>query len=507
MMRTPALSTAIAFLLLSTPLLAQPAAPPPPPAAAPEPPIPAQVLDSMLRRELGPLATPQVAPKLGPAHELIEKYFAARPAERKPIVKDLEATGLDPSIIGRLSRIRSNWPAFDGGGIFYVNERVGPHAVMYFIGAPKAYDRTKPWPLLIKLPGAQAFVNEPKPTGDDVARIYKDWVKEELDKHPDALVLMPLLNFDELWGPSQAGMNGVMQPIFHAYSRFNIDPAKVYMLGQGMSAHGTWNLALHYPTYFAAINPIAGGTGGAWQKLRIVNLRDIYCVLWHDASDTNVKVGLSREMANILKKYKFDYDYEESENVGHAPTEEIAQRLYTKLRSRTRDLYPKEVMLASNRPEAIFNRNDWVQVYQMLNPGGEQRVRFQLGSGMVSMYQNSYSISAAITAPNKIEIKSENVESFRLFLNDQMIDVARPVTVIVNKKVRHEGPVKVSLEEMLKDQTFLNRGWRYYPAYLDIDFGTIPVGGSGSTTKPATQPSPATPPRTTVPQPRSGARP
>jgi len=39
----------------------------------------------------------------------------------------------------------------------------------------------------------------------------------------------------------------------------NIDPKQIYMLGHGMAGHATWNLAVHYPTFFAAINPLAAG--------------------------------------------------------------------------------------------------------------------------------------------------------------------------------------------------------------------------------------------------------
>ena len=49
-----------------------------------------------------------------------------------------------------------NWPALESGGIYYLNERFGPHTVRYFLGVPKDYDRTRPWPLVIKLPGADA---------------------------------------------------------------------------------------------------------------------------------------------------------------------------------------------------------------------------------------------------------------------------------------------------------------------------------------------------------------
>jgi hypothetical protein len=296
---------------------------------------------------------------------------------------------------------------------------------------------------------------------------------------------MPLLNLDELFGPSTPGTNTVIQPLHHAAARFNIDPARVYLLGQGMSAHATWNLALHYPTYFAAINPLAGGVGGAWQRIRLVNLRNILTVVWHDSTDQIIPVKWAREPVNILRKHKFDVDYEETNNVGHAPSDEIAERQYQKLRARTRLLYPPEVVLASNRPESMFNRNDWLQVYQMLNPGPDQRLRFQHGTGLATISQNSYSISTAITAPNRVEVASQNVESFRLFLNDQMLDLTKPVTVIVNKKPRFEGKLKQSIEEMLKDQLALGRGWRYYTAVVDIDFGA-PRSATGPATKPAT---------------------
>jgi hypothetical protein len=56
------------------------------------------------------------------------------------------------------------------------------------------------------------------------------------------------------------------------------------------------------------------------------------------------------------------------------------------------------------------------------------------------------------------------------------------VTVVVNKKGKFEGIVKTSMDEMLKDQLFLGRGWRYFSAGLDID--VIPP-----TTRPTTGPT------------------
>jgi hypothetical protein len=122
-------------------------------------------------------------------------------------------------------------------------------------------------------------------------------------------------------------------------------------------------------------------------------------------------------------------------------------------------------------------------VYQMLTPGKETKYRIQYGSGFITESDSSYRISAAMTALNKIEVKSQNVESMRFFLNEQMAEFSRPITVIVNGKVRFEGKVQPSVEEMLKDQVFLGRGWRYFTGFVDVDFSNL-----GATTRPATAP-------------------
>jgi hypothetical protein len=157
------------------------------------------------------------------------------------------------------------------------------------------------------------------------------------------------------------------------------------------------------------------------------------------------------------------------------------------MRARTRALYPQQVNLRSTRPDPTFNRVDWVQVYQPINAGLEKPLFLNHGSGKIILSENAHSVQAAFTTPNKIEAKTDNVQTLRFYLNDQMVDLAKPVTVVVNGKTRFEGVVKPDLDAMLKDQLFLGRGWRYFTAVLDID-----LAPSASTTKPATRATVAT---------------
>jgi len=77
----------------------------------------------------------------------------------------------------------------------------------------------------------------------------------------------------------------------------------------------------------------------------------------------------------------------------------------------------------------------------------------------------------ATLAKNQITAQTQNVESMRFYVNDQMIDFSRAVSVVVNHKPRFEAFVRPSIDEMMKDQLFLGRGWRYYSGMIDIDFG------------------------------------
>ena len=445
--------------------------------------IPPATLQGMYRTELGKAYDPSLAPKLEQAHQLLEKYFQMRTAAgRKATVAGLQATGIDPNVLGRLCRIRANWPTLAGGGVFYVNEKIGAYGIQYFVGVPKAYDRTRPWPLVVKLPAATVFLSEPPPDAARVVQLYTAWINDDLAKHPDAVVLMPLLDLNELWGPSYTGINRVLQPILDTANRLNIDPARVYMVGHSTGALGVWNVALHFPTYFAAINPLAGAANEQWQKPRLANLWNVLPVIWHDDSDKVIKVSFATQLVEQLRHLDIHVDFDETKNLGHAPSDEVVGRDYQKMRAKVRPLYPKEVWDQTSLPDVQFNRIDWVQMYQQLDTGKELQMFFPRSSGHMTVYENSCTVHALVH-DNQIEATIDNVNTLRFYVNDQMIDFSKPVAVVINKQQRFKGLLKPSVDEMLRDQLFLKRGWRYFTAAIDVDMVAHPPA-----TRPTTAP-------------------
>jgi hypothetical protein len=421
--------------------------------------MPAAALTALDRKELGPRFDTSLAEKYLAAHQQIEKYFSAtRTEDRKACLTAIEQLQLDANVLGRLTRIHADWPALPPG-IYVVNDRVGPHKVSYLLGMPKSYERATASPLVVDLTGA--------PDENRMAAAQVRW--------PNALVLMPTPDPLEGFGPSYGGMNRVIYAMQHAMSRVNVDSRRVTLIGQENAAPDVWNLGLLYPTYFTAIEPFAGSASAEWQRLRMMNLRNTAVIAWHDVNDPVLKVDQTRQLTDILTRFKYDVFFLQTRGGSHAPTNEIIRQCDEQAAGRVRALYPKQVAIQSNRPDTEFNRVDWVQMYQATRPGEDHLIFFRHG-GTMTINANTMSIKAKI-ADNKIEAETDNVESMRFYVNDQMVDFSKPVTVMVNHHVKFQGMLKPSVDEMLKDQLFLGRGWRYFTGVIDVDFGA-----------PATQP-------------------
>lgn len=443
--------------------------------AADEQPIARDQFLQMIKAELGDSYRPGNDDAYLSADQAIENFFSATDTkERSATIATLQQGGMDVNILGKLARLRSDWPALAPASVTEFEDRRGPIRVHYFLGAPQKYDRTTAWPLVIRLTEVSAFAGNPKPSADDIRRMYINWIKQDLAHHPSALVLMPVLDLQTSWGPSFEGMNLVTGALQDAASRANIDPARVYLIGHGPSANAAFNLATLYPTYFAAINPLAGAALADWQRSRLTDLHNLLVVQWNDTDDKVARPEASRNIAEILHRLKIDDDYIATRNIGHDPTSGILEDCYEKLLSRRRELYPRQIELESNRPETQFNRIDWLQIYQPLDGGEEKRIFFKRIPGHLTLMSNDWSASALIDG-NLIDITTDNVRLLRIYLNDQMVDLHEPVSVIVNKQTRLNGIVSTSVKEMLNDQLFIGRGWRYFSGVIDIDLSAKPA--------------------------------
>jgi hypothetical protein len=115
---------------------------------------------------------------------------------------------------------------------------------------------------------------------------------------------------------------------------------------------------------------------------------------------------------------------------------------------------------------------------------------FRHGNGHMVVTKNSARIDAKYEG-NSIDLTLDNVESMRLYLNDQMVDLDQPIKVHLNKKRNIEGYAHRNFEQMMNDQLFIGRGWRYFSAAFDIDLTdpTTTQSSTNPTTRSTTRPS------------------
>jgi hypothetical protein len=77
-------------------------------------------------------------------------------------------------------------------------------------------------------------------------------------------------------------------------------------------------------------------------------------------------------------------------------------------------------------------------------------------------------LDASIVETNRIEVKAEHVQRYSLFLNEQLIDVSKPLTVVTNGRLSFEGTVTPSVETLLRQARLRQDPERLFSVHLTI---------------------------------------
>jgi hypothetical protein len=78
-------------------------------------------------------------------------------------------------------------------------------------------------------------------------------------------------------------------------------------------------------------------------------------------------------------------------------------------------------------------------------------------------------LDAHIIGSNRIEVRTQRVRRYTLYLNETLVDLARPVTVVTNGVISFEGMVAVSLRTLLREARFRQDPRASYPGKVTID--------------------------------------
>jgi dienelactone hydrolase len=261
----------------------------------------------------------------------------------------------------------------------------------------------------------------------------------------------------------------VLATIQYVRQRYHVDPDRIFLTGMSNGGIGAWLIGMHHAPLFAGVAPMAGGLDGVLMPF-LANLRNTPIYMIHGAKDQVMPASLSRSISRELTALGYVHVYREHQGEhpmagGHYFPREELPALMTWLDHQRRDPAPTRVTLV--REASRFHPFSWVRVdaTDLIAAFSDDLVDKRDQRIKAREYAR---LEAAIVGPNRIEVRTERIQRYSLFLNDRLIDPAKPVSIWTNGQLSYEGAVTVSIDTLLR-QTRLRRDPRQlYPIHLSL---------------------------------------
>lgn len=245
--------------------------------------------------------------------------------------------------------------------------------------------------------------------------------------------------------------NLVLAVMERVQAQYHVDPDRVFLTGMSNGGIGAWLIGMHHAQRFAGLAPMASGLDGVLMPF-LANLRTTPVYIIHGAKDQVMPVELSRAISRELAAIGYPHIYREHEREhpmsgGHFfPREELPD-LVAWFNAQHRNPLPTSLTVV--REASHFQSFGWVRI-----DATDQIAAFS--DDLVSKRdeltkKKRYArLDVSVTGPNRIEVETGLVQRYTLFLNDQLVDVSKPVTVVTNKQVSFEGMVTPTVETLLR---------------------------------------------------------
>lgn len=204
---------------------------------------------------------------------------------------------------------------------------------------------------------------------------------------------------------------------------YNIDTNRIYLAGHSMGGYGTWHIGTLHSDVFAAISPMAGGLfvmGSDIIRGTVENLKNTPIWFFHSTDDPRVGPQADQAAAKKLKEYNdkygpYDFVWKEYNDIGHGFPKDGVGPIWKWLGTKVRNPFPKFVIW---EPRSTKKRHFyWLKMEQ---PRGR--------------------VEAKIDG-NKISLEG-NFSGLEIMLNEKMLDLKKPVTIIrAGKEVAKLSPI------------------------------------------------------------------
>ena len=261
----------------------------------------------------------------------------------------------------------------------------------------------------------------------------------------------------------------VLATIRELQARYHIDPNRIFLTGMSNGGIGAWLIGMHHAPVFAGIAPMASGLDHVLMPF-LENLRQTPIYMIHGLKDQVMPVDLSRSIARELDVLGYSYVYREHEREhpvagGHYFPKEELPDLVTWFNSHRREPLPTRLTVV--RDGSHFQPFNWVRLDSTdpiaafsddLVDKRDERIKRLVYA----------KLDVAIREGNRIEVQTHRVRRYSLFLNESLIDPAKPLTVITNGEVSFARTVTPSVETLLRQARLRQDPQRLFTIHLPI---------------------------------------
>jgi predicted esterase len=383
--------------------------------------------------------------------------------------------------ISKLSSF-NNYPKIDKLGIeyliFYSDSIFGEIPVRVYV--PTNYKNTSKNPAILLLHGAEGasrFSNVdkkmmkyvPKDTIDYTNDVFVNILKND----NNYLLIRPIADVtkDFRWAvnrskySSNPSIKTLSNIVIFLKSFLNIDDNRIYSWGHSDGSDGTFALDVLSPSIFAGFVGYNSMLTQIRGQVYLRNMKNKPFYLVHSDLDDLRPIQQTRLQIKALDSLKVPITYKEYFGYKHEDKHLSLDSQNSKLfiQNIVRNPYPKTLFWESDN--SIFNQIDWLKIKLLkvedereiwqsnLNQKSYDRINKKYFDFDYYSYKAKSGAVIAEYSNNTFRIKTSRVEEIELLISPAMVDLKKPIIVLINGKIMFDKKIEADKNYILNEFT------------------------------------------------------